>query len=131
MLLFKIVAKIAASPTALPTKLSKMRLLTLILLLIPFASLSAQYCAEGEGLLTAKTVNSATCLYYRTVLTLANDQPYIVAFSASRDSVTLARSIGRRFIGKKTWARTPENVTKSVFIHNGYIQNVKNKQNDH
>jgi hypothetical protein len=95
-----------------------------MLLLIPFASLSAQDCTEGEGLLTADTVNSATCLYYRTAITLANDQPYLIAFSASRDSVTLARSLGKRFIGKKTWARTPENVNNSVFIHNGYIQNV-------
>jgi hypothetical protein len=103
-----------------------MRLLLLILITISFASLSAQDCVEGDGLITEKAVKEASCLTYRTVFQIEGTQ-YIVALSASADSVTVARALDRKFLGKETWGRTTEGIRQAVFVYNGHLNQIERK----
>jgi hypothetical protein len=98
-----------------------MRLLLLTITLLLSISISAQDCVEGEGLITSKAVKEASCLTYRTVFQIEGTQ-YIVAISSTSDSVTVARALDRKFLGKETWGRTAEGIRNAVFIYNSHLQ---------
>ncbi len=99
----------------------------LLLITLSFTPISAQDCVEGKGLVTMKIVQETPCVEYKTTMILANDQRYIIALSSSRDSVTVARSLERRFLGKKSWPRTSEGVKMAVVAYNEYIKTIKNQ----
>ena len=103
-----------------------MRLLLLTITLLLSISISAQDCVEGDGVITMKLVKEASCLTYRTVLRIENTQ-YIVALSASADSVTVARALDRNFLGKETWGRTDEGIRQAVFIYNGHLNQIERR----
>jgi hypothetical protein len=103
-----------------------MRLLLLLTITLFAFTISAQDCVEGEGLITTKAVKEASCLTYRTVLRIENTQ-YIVALSASADSVTVARALDRNFLGKETWGRTTEGIRQAVFIYNSHLNQIERK----
>jgi hypothetical protein len=98
-----------------------MRLLLLTITLLLSISISAQDCVEGDGVLTEKAVKEASCLTYRTVFQIEGTQ-YIVALSSTSDSVTVARALDRKFLGKETWGRTAEGIRNAVFIYNSHLQ---------
>jgi hypothetical protein len=104
-----------------------MRLIILSIFCLLSFTISAQSCAEGEGLLTIQTVEEATCLEYRTTLTLENDQRYIVLISVATDSVTVARAYGRQFLGKQSWPRTSEGITQAVYLYNGHLTQISKR----
>jgi hypothetical protein len=103
-----------------------MRLLLLTITLLLSISISAQDCVEGDGLITTKAVKEASCLTYRTVLRIENTQ-YIVALSSTSDSVTVARALDRKFLGKETWGRTTEGIRQAVFVYNEHLNQIERK----
>jgi hypothetical protein len=104
-----------------------MRLLLLLTITLFAFTLSAQDCVEGKGLITMKIVQETPCVEYKTTMILANDQRYIIALSSSANNVTVARSLERRFLGKKSWPRTSEGVKLAVEAYNEYIKTIKNQ----
>ncbi len=52
---------------------------------------------------------------------------YNVAQSAYAESVTVARTIDRKFLGKETWGRTAEGIKKAVFIYNSHLNQIERK----
>lgn len=103
-----------------------MRLLTLFSLLLLSLTLSAQACVEGDGPLTSQTVREASCLDYRTTLTLADGQRYTVALSASTDSIAVVQFVPGKFLGRETWSRTTEHTRQAVFMYNEHLSQIQN-----
>jgi hypothetical protein len=116
-------------PTAPTRNNYTMRLITIFILFVLTLPVCAQPCTQGEGLITVEIANGPYyCLSYETKMEMANGELYIVVLSVAADSVTLARALGKRFLGRKRWARYSEQSLRlAVNAYNDYINIIKRR----